>query len=315
MEDKLLLALALSEMSFLTFREKGILEKELDSLTDLAALSFDDISHLIGRVTKPKAWTNQGLEKRIQQTARIMELFEIRVILHGGPEYPPFLGELFDPPYLLFVRGDAAILCAPCVSVVGTRNPSPEGAEAAFKFAEDAATDGFTVVSGLAFGIDACAHKGALAGQGKTAAILAGGVDGPSPRSNRRLAGAILGHGGCLASEYLPGTPPEKWRFPQRNRIIAGLSEAVVVVDAPGKSGALITAEFALSEGREVFVHRAALGHQMPEAHTGNGKKVGRSLLSDYVEAGAPVIDSYEEFKEKDTWERQEKKPRENLLW
>ncbi|MDR3285012.1 MAG: DNA-protecting protein DprA, partial [Treponema sp.] len=176
MGDKLPLALALSEMTFLTFREKRVLEEKLGGLADLAALSLTDIARLIGRRTRARAWNSSGLEQRMEQTARIMELYEIRAVLHDGPEYPALLGELFDPPYALFVRGDAGILSAPCVSVVGTRKPGPEGAEGAYKFSEAAAEDGFTVVSGLAFGIDACAHKGALAGQGKTAAILAGGV-------------------------------------------------------------------------------------------------------------------------------------------
>ena len=170
--------------------------------------------------------------------------------------------------------------------------------DAAYHFAEDAALDGCTVVSGLAFGIDACAHQGALAAKGKTACVLAGGVDGASPASNKRLAGAILVKGGCMVSEYTPGTPPDKLRFPQRNRIIAGLSDATVVIDAPGNSGALITADFALEAGRDVYIHRVSLsqnGHTGAE-NTGTGKKGFARLITKYIEAGAPVIDSYGDY-------------------
>jgi DNA processing protein len=292
MADKLSLTLALSEMTFLSFREKCVLEEKLVDLHELAVLSLAGISQLVGRAVAPRAWNVAGIEQRVEQAMRIMKIFDIRCILHSDNEYPARLTELYAPPFLLFVRGDSSILTEPCISVVGTRKPSREGMDAAYHFAEDAALDGYTVVSGLAFGIDSCVHQGALAGKGKTAAVLARGVDGVYPLSNRRIGEAMLTHGGCLVSEYMAGTPPEKWRFPQRNRIIAGLSEATVVIDAPGNSGALITADFALEQGRDVIVHRVSLDHIGAE----NEKKASRHFVMTYVAAGAPVIDSYEEY-------------------
>jgi DNA processing protein len=294
MEDKLSLLLALSEMTFLSFREKCILEKKLGSLRELVSLSLEGISRFVERTVKPRAWTSNGMEKRIENAKLAMKMFYIECLLHSDENFPALLGEIYNPPFLLFFRGDAGILSEPCISVVGTRKPSREGMDAAYQVAEKAALDKNTVVSGLAFGIDACAHQGALAGKGKTSCVLAGGVDGASPSSNKRLAGAILTHGGCMLSEYMPGTPPEKWRFPQRNRIISGLSEATVVIDAPGKSGALITAEYALEQGRDVYVHRVSLNHLGAEGVL--GKKANPNLVTKYISAGAPVIDSYEDY-------------------
>ena len=167
----------------------------------------------------------------------------------------------------MFYRGNFSVLQEKCVSVVGTRRLTADGMNAAKAFAYDAALHGQTVVSGLAFGADACSHAGAVAAAfdemekngvfcercGKTAAVLPCGIDCVVTNANKRIARQILQTGGCLLSEYPPGVCAEKWRFVQRNRIIAGLSPATVIVQAPAGSGALITADFALDFGRMLF--------------------------------------------------------------
>ncbi len=169
-------------------------------------------------------------------------------------DYPTLLANIHDPPRRLYLRGAGSIelLSRPAVSIVGTRSCSPYGAQVARRLGRELAAAGATVVSGLARGIDAEAHRGALEAGGPTVAVLGCGIDRDYPRAHAALAGRIA-EVGLLVSEYEPGTEPAPWRFPARNRIIAGLSGVTVIVEARARSGALITADFALEEGREVF--------------------------------------------------------------
>lgn len=172
------------------------------------------------------------------------------VVTLADPQYPGLLREIADPPLALYVRG--RLPEAPCVAVVGTRNPSSDGEYVAGRMAAELAAAGVCVVSGLARGIDAAAHRGALKAGGPTVAVLGCGVDVPYPTGHQDLADQLASQG-ALVSEYPPGTPPAKHHFPLRNRIISGLARAVVVVEATLHSGALITADLALEQGREVF--------------------------------------------------------------
>jgi len=178
----------------------------------------------------------------------------IRFILKQDADYPPLLKEIADPPFALFVRGrpDAA---ASCVAIVGTRRCTGYGQRVAAELAADLGLAGLTIVSGLALGIDAVAHAAALAQGAVCWAVLAGGCDDASiyPRHNLKLAHNILEYGGCLMTEFPPGTFSLKHHFPLRNRIISGLSRAVVVVEAAEGSGSLITAHSALDQNRDVF--------------------------------------------------------------
>jgi DNA processing protein len=167
--------------------------------------------------------------------------------------FPARLRTIHDPPPGLFVRGAGALalLERPCVAVVGARACSAYGSSVAFEIGRELARAGATVVSGLARGVDAAAHRGALEA-GETVAVLGCGVDRDYPRAHTALAAAIAGRG-LILSEYPPGVEPAPWRFPARNRIVAGLCDATVVVEARERSGALITADLALDEGREVL--------------------------------------------------------------
>ena len=170
-------------------------------------------------------------------------------------ELPTLLRAIHDPPPKLHLRGDAdpAILAEPAVALVGARACSPYGAQVARMLGRELAAAGLVVVSGLARGIDAEAHRGALEADGVTVAVLGCGIDRDYPAAHAQLARRICERG-LVVSEYEPGVEPAPWRFPARNRIIAGLCAATVVVEARERSGALITADFALEEGREVLV-------------------------------------------------------------
>ena len=169
-------------------------------------------------------------------------------------KFPPLLRAIYDPPLRLYARGgsDAELLFRPCVAVVGARACSPYGAQVARMLGRELAGAGLVVVSGLARGIDGEAHRGALEAGGLTVAVLGCGIDRDYPAAHAELARRIR-ENGLVVAEYEPGVEPAPWRFPARNRIIAGLCAATVVVEARERSGALITADLALEEGREVF--------------------------------------------------------------
>jgi DNA processing protein len=179
---------------------------------------------------------------------------QVRFVARSDPAYPPLLGAVHDPPVGVFLRGggEEELLSRPAVAVVGARSCSPYGSHVARLLGRELSAAGLVVVSGLARGIDGEAHRGALEAGGLTIAVLGCGVDRDYPASHRDLAGRIR-ECGLVVSEYAPGVEPAPWRFPARNRIVAGLAAATVVVEARERSGALITADLALEEGREVF--------------------------------------------------------------
>lgn len=180
-----------------------------------------------------------------------------RLLTHGEPDYPAALLDLPDAPPVLWAMGDIDLLNRPAVGMVGARNASSLGTRMARRLGLGLSEAGFTVVSGLARGIDTAAHEAALDGQGRTIAVMAGGIDVIYPAENTALAAAI-DKTGCRISEHPPGLEPQARHFPLRNRIVAGLSRAVIVVEAAAKSGSLITAKAALDYGREVM---AVPGH------------------------------------------------------
>ncbi|HUK94599.1 MAG TPA: DNA-processing protein DprA [Gaiellaceae bacterium] len=177
-----------------------------------------------------------------------------RFLGRSEAEFPPLLRELHDPPAGLFLRGaaDPNLLSEPAVAIVGARACSSYGSQIARLFGRELAAAGLVVISGLARGVDGEAHRGALEAGGHTVAVLGCGVDRDYPAAHAQLARGI-GETGLVVSEYAPGVEPAPWRFPARNRIIAGLAAATAIVEARERSGALITADFALEAGREVF--------------------------------------------------------------
>jgi len=168
--------------------------------------------------------------------------------------YPALLRETYDPPVVLYVKGAwAECLERPCVSIVGSRRRSTYGQNAALMLSRELAQRGVTIISGLARGIDAAAHRGALEAGGRTVAVMGTGLDQVYPRDHKKLTDEILNHAGALVTQFPLGTPPVSENFPYRNRVISGLSLGVVVIEAAENSGSLITARLAMEQNREVF--------------------------------------------------------------
>jgi DNA processing protein len=174
------------------------------------------------------------------------------VVTLGDPRYPPALLNAPDPPLVLYAQGRVDLLQADSIAIVGSRHPTPQGAANARAFARELSDAGLTVVSGMALGVDAAAHDGGLAGAASTVAVVGTGLDRVYPRRHLALAHRIAQHG-LIVSEYALGAPPLAAHFPQRNRIIAGLSRGTLVVEAAIQSGSLITARLANEAGRDVF--------------------------------------------------------------
>ena len=192
-------------------------------------------------------------EKAAVELDRVKQLGGDVLILDDG-SYPALLREIDDPPPVLYVKGDwQACFDLPAVGVIGSRMCSTYGENASEMLARDLASRGICVVSGLARGIDAAAHRGAMRGLGKTAAVLGTGIDAVYPKENTGLVREILASGGCLVTQFPLGTPPLKDNFPYRNRIISGLSLGVLIVEASERSGSLITARLAMEQNREVM--------------------------------------------------------------
>jgi DNA processing protein len=176
-----------------------------------------------------------------------------RIVTFSSPEYPERLKQIFDPPPVLWVKGNADLLSRNSIAVVGTRHPSPYGSGMAEMLSRDLAARGLIITSGMARGIDTCAHKGALAARTPTVAIWGTGVDVVYPKENRKLSEDILAAGGAIVSELPIGTFPAPQNFPRRNRIISGLSIGVLVVEAAENSGTRVTSRCAMEQNRDIF--------------------------------------------------------------
>lgn len=199
-------------------------------------------------------------------------------------EYPAYLKEIFDPPGVLYCAGCPEALQSPAVAIVGTRKPSPYGRAVAEKLAEDLASRGVVIMSGLALGIDSIAHWGALK-RGRTVAVLGSGLDNIYPRQNRKLFQKIA-ENGAVVSEFPLDAPPLAAHFPRRNRIISGLARAVIVVEAAAKSGSLITARMALEQNREVMAVPGNVTSDMSKGTNG------------LIKTGAKLVEGWEDVAE-----------------
>ncbi|MCL2337045.1 MAG: DNA-processing protein DprA [Firmicutes bacterium] len=209
------------------------------------------------------------------------------LLFYADQDYPAQLKNIYDPPPVLYARGDRNSLHELGVALVGARRATAYGLSVAEKLARELAASGVVVISGMARGIDTAAHRGALKGGGKTAAVLGCGLDVIYPRENAKLADEIAANGVVL-SEFPPGSQPEAWHFPVRNRVISGLAKIVVVVEATEKSGALITANVALEQGRDVM----AVPGQITAANsrgTNNLIKQGAAVVLDAADIKAEL--------------------------
>lgn len=214
-----------------------------------------------------------------------MRIKEIKI---GNVKYPQKLKEIYDPPTMIYVLGNDEILNEKAIAIVGARKATTYGKNIALEIAKELSQKRINIISGLAIGIDTFAHIGSIRAQslGKTIAVLGSGIDKIYPKENIELARKIIKSGGCIISEYPVGTEPEKKNFPQRNRIISGLSNGILVVEAGKKSGALITAEFGLEQGKEIFAIPGDITKKQSE---------GCNLL---IKDGAKIVLSVEEILE-----------------
>lgn len=242
--------LALKFVPRLAIHKKLLLVQKFGLMKLFTSLPSSQLLHLSDKqqvaISNPD-W--QRIEKIISDSAHC----GCDIVCYDNANYPDLLKQIYDPPLVLFTLGNASLLTTLQIAVVGSRGATAMGRENAFEFSKQLASQGITITSGLALGIDAYAHKGALSANGATIAVVATGLDRVYPSRHKQLANDIIAMKGLIVSEFVPGTIPKAGFFPKRNRIISGLSKGVLVVEATIKSGSLITARCALEQNREVF--------------------------------------------------------------
>jgi len=247
----------------------------------------------IGR-TRAKSIRDFAAWDDVERRLQVLEEKGLRALSIESPDYPELLRETDSAPVVLYARGSLIPQDRFAIAVVGSRRPTHYGASVAESVTEDLARSGFTIVSGMARGIDSLAHRSALRTEARTVAVLGSGIDVPYPPENKLLMERIA-ESGSVISEFPPGTPPDKENFPRRNRIISGLALGVLVVEATADSGALITARYAIDQGREVF---AVPGNVTSLLSAGTNELIrrGATLIRDsrdIVEELRPVIKGF----------------------
>jgi DNA processing protein len=226
----------------------------------------------------------------------------------GDERYPELLKHIYDPPVLLWYKGDAEVFRTPGVAVIGTRRPSGYALDQTGEWVRRLVSSGLCINSGLAYGVDARAHQTALESSGKTIAVLGSGIDVIYPAKNKKLAAEIINNGGAVVSEYPPGTPPDAGNFPGRNRIVSGISYGTLVIESGVKGGSMITARYALDQNREVFVVPHQLGFVRGEGNnylirTGQGKLV-QSIGDILDELGMEAAGNEKRAEPKNRWQQ-----------
>ncbi len=298
-DERLLLRLALAHSTALRPVDRKLLDERLGGADDLLRLPWAEARAMLDRGLRPTSWQPERWVAAAEADSRAIARGRLLCIGLGDGAYPEPLALTHDAPLLLFYRGALPAWDKPLVAVVGTRRPTGSGRTAAFLLGYELARLGLGVVSGLAIGVDRLAHEGTVRAGGAAIAVLGSGIDRVFPASSAPLARALLAAGGCLMSEYPPGALAGRHHFPARNRIVSGLCRAVIIVQAPQRSGALITADYALGEGRDLYVHSAGVS---------GGQSAG---TRDLAESGARVIASAREMLADWGWPLQPEAPRE----
>jgi DNA processing protein len=254
-----IISLALAQIECLKGMEKLLLRSVLRDEADLQAMPLAGLSEILGRPVRSNEWQPSMMLARAHVQASIATARAWQVCALEQVGYPYLLAQITDPPFLLWFSGKPPEPDTLWCAVVGTRAPTESGRQAAYQLGFQCAAWHIGHLSGLAYGVDAASHGGAVAAGGVSMAVLPGGLDCLAPAGNAHLAQRIVSGGGFLCSEYGPGVKAAPWRFVARNRIIAGFAPVLVLCEAPEKSGALISARFALAENRDVLVHPVAL--------------------------------------------------------
>jgi len=253
MNKRGLLDLIISLLPGIKLTEKIKMLENFESEEELFVQSKRNIEIMLNRQLKD-FWDISEIHERAGRIDTVCRLRSCKWVSWAEDDYPPLLRESYDPPPVIFYRGILPNPEKSLLGMVGTRKPSIQAGEQAYKIAGNLGRNGVSVISGLAVGIDAMSHRGNLISGVPGYAVLGSGIDEIYPSVNRPLAKRIIDSGGAIISEYPPGVRPCKWTFPARNRIIAAMSRSVLIVEAPKKSGALITASFALEQGKDIWV-------------------------------------------------------------
>ncbi|MFC2094943.1 DNA-processing protein DprA [Candidatus Bipolaricaulota bacterium] len=267
----------------LTPKRNQVLIKRFASFEDIWKAPASAFANLFGSRVLGEAIASARSETALDEEFAKAEDKVVRIVTLVDEEYPPLLREIDDPPMVLYVRGEQPIDSARAIAIVGTRRGTRYGKMIAGRFASQLALKNFIIVSGLAAGIDAAAHQGTLDVGGFTVAVMGCGIDYPYPKRNQPIYERIV-ETGVVMSEYPMGSRPAKWTFPQRNRILSGLSRGVLVVQAPERSGSLITARCALEQGRDVF------------AVPGNINSLTSAGSNRLLKQGAKLVDSVDDI-------------------
>ena len=271
-----------------TIAARGILKavEKAGSAREMLAMSLTELEGLrISAVAARHIFEGKSLELAVEE-ARRTEAGGARLLCYAEAAYPERLREIFDPPPVLWLRGRADLLARPGIAVVGTRHPSPYGSQMAEMLSRDLAARRLVILSGMARGIDSCAHRGALTARMPTVAVWGTGVDVVYPKENKKLAEEILETGGSIVSEQPMGSFAAPQNFPLRNRILSGLSIGVLVVEAAENSGTRITARCAADDNRDLF------------AVPGNVTNKGAWTPNTLIKQGAKLVATWE-----DVWE------------
>ena len=252
--DDIIYDIAFSFDESITPIEKSTLFNNYGFSKNILDLKRNTIKNILGRRWSGNSFNAGELIKKAEKVYNYIIRSNIKVIRFDSPEFPEGLKQIPDFPFLIYCKGNIDFDFEKSAAIVGTRKPSFFGFKKTEDFASYFTEKGFTIVSGLALGVDAKAHEISLLKKGKTIAVLGSGIDKIYPAGNKELAKMILENNGAIISEYPPGVLPKKWNFPKRNRIIVGLWKYVLITEAPSRSGSLISAFLAADYNRELFV-------------------------------------------------------------
>lgn len=255
---------SMEERAVMSVMQTGLSRKKIKSVLEVCSTisrmywNFEDfktdVVKIVGEDGFNEIYTALSDEMTFK-VARDLDAKGITAITYNSPLYPEALKHIDDNPLILYAKGDVSLLSdANLIGIVGTRRPSRYGREVAEDFVTNLSKNGLITVSGLAYGIDSVVAESTIKADGKTIAVLGGGLDEIYPASNTNLAEEIIATGGLLLSEYAPNERPTQFTFPERNRIISGISRGVLIIEAGAKSGSLITANFAIEQGKDIFI-------------------------------------------------------------
>ncbi len=277
----------LSKIDGLRSKKIQALLKKYPNISDIPKLKKEELIQVEGIQEKlAEKILDKKYRENIEKYLEYMQKQDIKIINYFHPSYPEKLKNIYDPPMVLYVKGDETILNEFSIGIIGCRDCTSYGKEVAYQLSKQLAQKKVHIISGLAKGIDSYAHLGCLAAEERTIAVIGNGLDSCYPAENTLLQEKIWKTGGAVISEYLIGTKPEKGHFPARNRIISGISNGLLVVEAKEKSGTLITVDFALEQGKNIF------------AVPGNITSINSYGTNQLIREGAKIITSVEDILE-----------------